>query len=159
MLKSEAGYSLVEVMVSIMILAVAIIPMVAMFDMGLNAATTSGNYDTARAFANKKLEEARSLPYTDLRDKFPGTSNTTPGTYGPINSATEAGVPSGFSYTARKRYKCVSSSSISCTAPTGPTSVLANSGTDQGIVEVTVTVSWSGGRSYSATQVIGNSAL
>ena len=33
--KSESGYSLVEVMVSIMILAIAIIPMVGMFDLGL----------------------------------------------------------------------------------------------------------------------------
>ncbi len=46
-LKDETGYSLVEVIASIIILSIAIIPMVGMFDMGLNAATSSGNYDTA----------------------------------------------------------------------------------------------------------------
>jgi prepilin-type N-terminal cleavage/methylation domain-containing protein len=48
-LKNEAGYSLVEVMASIIILAVAILPMVGMFDMGLTSATRGSNYDKARA--------------------------------------------------------------------------------------------------------------
>lgn len=61
---SESGYSLVEVMVAIMILAVAIIPMVSMFDAGLRAAVLGGNYDRARALAHKELEEIRALPYS-----------------------------------------------------------------------------------------------
>ncbi len=51
LLDEEHGYSLVEVMVSIFILATAIIPMVGMLDMSLTMVTRSGNYDTARAFA------------------------------------------------------------------------------------------------------------
>ena len=62
-LKNEAGYSLVEVMVSIIILAIAILPMVGMFDMGINSATKGGKYDKARALANLKMEEAKSLTY------------------------------------------------------------------------------------------------
>lgn len=60
---NEFGYSLMEVMVAIVILAVAIIPMVGMFDMGLKSATLGGNYDKARALANAKVEEARTLPF------------------------------------------------------------------------------------------------
>ena len=61
---NEAGYSLVEVLAAIMILSIAIIPMVGMFDMGLKSAASSGNYDKARALANAKLEEVKSLPYS-----------------------------------------------------------------------------------------------
>jgi Tfp pilus assembly protein PilV len=169
LLKSESGYSLVEVMASIMLLTIAIIPMVGMFDMGLKAATSSGNYDTARAFANKKLEQAKSLPYdstsssvTDLKDNYPYTAPTANPTNGSttasITSSTEAGVPNGFSYTVRKQYKCVSTSAGSCIDPTGTTSVLTNTGTNQGIIEVTVAVSWHS-NSYTRTGVIGRGTL
>jgi prepilin-type N-terminal cleavage/methylation domain-containing protein len=147
--REEAGYSLVEVMASIMILSIAIIPMVGMFDMGLSKATGSGNYDTARAFANKKLEQAKSLPYADVRDKFPRTADPTPTSGSPqsINSSTEAGVPSGFSYTVRKRFLQMNTS--------GTTTNLVSSGTtDNGLIEVTVTVSW-GSNSYTTTGVVG----
>jgi Tfp pilus assembly protein PilV len=168
-IREESGYSLVEVMASIMILTIAIIPMVGMFDMGLKAATGSGNYDTARSFANRKLEQAKSLPYdsavssvTDVKDNFPFTAPTTNPTNGSttasITTSSEAAVPNGFSYTVRKRYKCVSASTSSCTAPTGATSELANSSTDNGLIEVTVTVSWDN-KSYTTTGVVGRGTL
>ena len=62
-LRRESGYSLMEVMVAIMILAVAIIPMVGMFDAALRAAVVGSNYDEARSLANEKLEGIRALPY------------------------------------------------------------------------------------------------
>jgi len=62
-LGSESGYSLVEVMVAIMILAIAVIPMVGMFDAALRAAVAGSDYDEARSLANAKLEEVRALPY------------------------------------------------------------------------------------------------
>ena len=55
-------------MVSIMILAIAILPMVGMFDMGLNSATEGSNYDKARALANLKMEEAKSLPFATRQE-------------------------------------------------------------------------------------------
>ncbi len=66
-IKDEGGYSLVEVIVSIMILGIAIIPMVGMFDMGLKTATTGSNYDKARALANANLEKVQSLSYADAK--------------------------------------------------------------------------------------------
>ncbi len=65
--KSESGYSLVEVMVAILVLTVAILPMVGMFEAGLRAATTGGDYDRARACAGQKLEQAKSLPYEAVK--------------------------------------------------------------------------------------------
>ena len=65
-LREESGYSLVEVMVSIMLLAIAIIPMIGMFDMGLKSATTGGNYDAARALANANLDKVRALPWSSV---------------------------------------------------------------------------------------------
>ena len=57
-------------MVSIIILAIAIIPMVGMFDMGLKSATAGSNYDKARALANLKMEEAKSLPFDNAQGQL-----------------------------------------------------------------------------------------
>src|SRR5215210_6713980 len=84
LLVEERGYSLVEVIASIMILALAILPMAGMFDMGIRTATTGSNYNKARTLANLKLEEAKNRPFGILRDNFPvngSTPNTTTGYY------------------------------------------------------------------------------
>ncbi len=52
-LRNETGYSLVEVMVAIMLLSIAIIPMVSMFEAGLRVAVLGSNYDKARALLTK----------------------------------------------------------------------------------------------------------
>ena len=86
--RAESGYSLVELMAAIVVLTVAILPMVGMFDAGLRAATTSGDYDRARACAGQRLEQARSLPYEVVAAGLPG------------------GVcePSGFDYAVRTEF-------------------------------------------------------
>ncbi|QIN78019.1 prepilin-type N-terminal cleavage/methylation domain-containing protein [Rubrobacter marinus] len=82
----ESGYSLVEVMVSIIILSIAIIPMVSMFDVGLKAATRGGSYDQARALANERLEEIKALPFKNdtpqndsVVETYPPGKKTLPG--------------------------------------------------------------------------------
>ena len=106
-LDDESGYSHVEVMASIMILTIAIIPMVAMFDAGLGAATRGGDYDKARAFANERLERARVLPYETVRDGFP-VAPSTPGAGGAYTSSELAvpesvKLPAGATYTVAKQ--------------------------------------------------------
>jgi Flp pilus assembly pilin Flp len=136
-LNDESGYSLVEVIVSIMLLSIAIIPMVGMFDAGLRAAMTGSNYDKARALANTKLEEAKSLPYDTVETSFPGG---TPAPNPTVTSSSQSsGAPAGFTYTVTKRY-------IS--------KELADSSTDEGLIKVTVTASWGSGNSYSTTGVV-----
>lgn len=70
-LGSEAGHSLVEVMVAIVILTVAVLPMVGMFDAALRATDASGDYDEARACAGQKMEQAKSLPYEAVENGLP----------------------------------------------------------------------------------------
>lgn len=86
LLKVESGYSLIEVLTSIMILTIAIVPMAGIFDIGLKTATVSSNYDKARTLANLKMEEAKSLPFDsddatvqDVNDNFPEAAGTAPG--------------------------------------------------------------------------------
>lgn len=66
-LRSEqSGYSMVEVLAAIVILSLAILPMVSMFDAGLRAAVLGGNYDKARATANSNLEELKTRTLSEI---------------------------------------------------------------------------------------------
>lgn len=69
--KNEFGYSLIEVLVAIVIIAVAIIPMIGMFDAALRAAVLGGNYDTGRALANQELESVKALSYSEVQASYP----------------------------------------------------------------------------------------
>ncbi len=146
-LKNESGYSLVEVMASITILAIAIIPMVSMFDMGLNAATRGSNYDKARAFANERLERAKVLPYRQVRDNFPVPSSfDTNGTSisSDLDVPEDAGLPDGSTYTITKQYVSLNPD----------TSSFEDATTDRWILRVTVTVDWNSGSSITASGVV-----
>jgi Tfp pilus assembly protein PilV len=127
--KEEAGYSLIEVVVSILLLSIAIIPMVGMFDMGLKTATTGSHYDQARALANANLEKVRSLPYADAIV-----------TYKPVNATPTAGTPvscnSGM-FTCRVTTTYVNDSFSASSAATTK-------------MKAVVTVTWDG-KSYTTT--------
>jgi prepilin-type N-terminal cleavage/methylation domain-containing protein len=68
----EFGYSLVEVMVAMVVLTVAVVPMVGMFEGAIQAANASGDYDEARTCAVQKLEQVKSLPYETIEGGLPG---------------------------------------------------------------------------------------
>jgi prepilin-type N-terminal cleavage/methylation domain-containing protein len=163
LLKEDRGYSLVEVMVSIVIFAIAILPMISMFDMGLNSATAGSNYDKARALANLKLEQAKSLPFDssdntvqDLKDNFPEAAGTTTsyngsGTYQSAEK-TDAGKPywdqnfTNFKYTIEKQYMA----QPSCQTPTClPQAFVPSTTATGGLIRVTVTVLWGDGNTYT----------
>lgn len=142
-LKNESGYSLVEVMVAIMLLGIAIIPMVGMFDTGLKVATRGSDYDRARALANKQMETAKNLSYADARDKFPvnsSTPSTATGVYESSNQ-TDANYPD-FTYKVRKAY-----------VKLGPTGIVEDSSA-RTMMNITVTVNWGSGNSYSTTGLV-----
>jgi prepilin-type N-terminal cleavage/methylation domain-containing protein len=142
-LRDEAGYSLIEVMVAIMLLSIAIIPMVGMFDMGLQSATRGGNYDRARALANKQLETAKDLSYQDARDRFPANSSTPDAATGVYESSnqTDTDYPD-FTYKVRKAY-----------ATLGSTEITENASA-RTMMKVTVTVNWGSSNSYSTTGLV-----
>jgi hypothetical protein len=161
-LREEAGYSLVEVMFSIMLLTIALLPMIGMFDMGIKSATSSGNYDKARTLANLKMEEAKSLPFNTLRDNFPVAPATTPYDDGPGHyqspdwidtDQAEAGRPASaefanFDYMIDKQYMRQPDHTVD--DPSGdfqecdPTSIEPAIACDPGtnLIRVTVTVRW-----------------
>lgn len=142
-LKKESGYSLPEVMVSILILSIAIIPMVGMFDAGLRAAVVGSNYDKGRALAKKQLEITQSLPYGTVRTNLPNAPCTFDST-GLCVSADRTDPDSQFSsfrYTIRKQYVTLNA----------PGTQFVNSDRDRGLMRITVVVGW-GGASFNERQ-------
>ena len=140
----ERGYSLVEVMASIVILAIAILPMAGMLDMGLRTATTGSNYDKARTLANLKMEEAKSLPFDNVRDNFPVNGTTYSGS-GYYQSAwmSESGPASvdftNFDYMIEKQYMAKPPTD-SALDPADPTEEFTESTSETDLIRITVTV-------------------
>ncbi len=150
-LRDECGYSLVEVMVSVMILTVTIIPMVGMFDMGLKAANRGSEYDKARTLATRKLEQAKGLTYDQVKTSFPVTSST-PGAGGSYTSSylTSAGADfAGFEYKVEKQYLTQPPM-----MPTSSSESFSTDSSDQGVLKVTLTVRWDGSKTYSTSGVV-----
>ena len=77
--------------------------MAGMFSMGINSATAGSHYDKARALANLKMEEAKSLPFATVSEDFPEAGNGTP-----YDASTPwpdgPGGFEGFHYTVEKEY-------------------------------------------------------
>jgi prepilin-type N-terminal cleavage/methylation domain-containing protein len=135
--EGERGYSLIEVMVSMIILALAIIPMIGMFDMGLNGVAANSHYDKARNLANLKLEEAKNLPFSDVEDNFPQAGTPTP--YNGTAYFTQPGADfATFQYTVYKDYMP--------DAPGTNSAATRNfgspSGAATGLIRLTVEVRW-----------------
>ncbi len=160
-IKNESGYTLVEVMASIMILAIAIIPMVGMFDMGLKSATKGSTYDQARQLANAQLERAMGLSYSNVQSNFPTASPCTPFTSTGYCSSTVSvtdpsysALPSGSTYKVEKQYICFSKTgNVNDCSLAGPNLVNAYSdktNSSPNMIQITVTVNWSG-NSYKVT--------
>jgi Tfp pilus assembly protein PilV len=147
-LKEESGYSLIEVLASMVLLTIAIIPMLGMFDTGLRGITTSSNYEKVRALANLKMEEAKSLPFDsadnaiqDVKDNFPEPAGTLTayngsGHYTDVSDPpkTQPGFPNSMTYVIEKQYM----------QPPTASGYWNTSGTPTGLIRVTVTVNWDG---------------
>ncbi len=130
---------------AIMILAIAIIPMVGMFDAGLRAAVLGGNYDQARALANKQMENAHSLSYGSVKTSFPtSTSSFDSNGYSLTAGLTNSSFP-GFTYDVERQY---------VSAPSVGGSTFNDSSTDRGLMRITVTVRWDSNKQYSTTSLI-----
>ena len=155
-LNRESGYSLVEVMVAIIIMTLAILPMVGMFDMGLHSTTEGSKYDKARMLANLKLEQAKNLPFDsdddaiqDVKDNFPEPAGTVtaydPGTGYYQSGAMPAppGNPTSMTYVVEKQYMAQPSqdpAGLSENWGTCQTNGTCDPGTN--LIRVTVTVQW-----------------
>jgi hypothetical protein len=147
-LEQAAGYSLVEVMASIIILSLAILPMVGMFDMGLRTATMGSNYDKSRALANLKLEEAKGLPFAGLQNNFPVNPSTPDATTGYYDSGfIPASAPfTSFQYRIEKQY--MKKPDTSSTEFEQCDAIPNTCSTDTDLIRITVTVQWADGNEY-----------
>ena len=126
----ELGYSMMEVLAAIIILSLAIVPMVGMFDAALRADVLGGNHDEGRALATAKLEEAKALPYDGVVELYPPGTRDCSGTVEP-----------GFDCEVRTAY-----------ASLGHVAVVTG-GSSGTMMQVTVTVTW-GESSYSTTGLV-----
>jgi prepilin-type N-terminal cleavage/methylation domain-containing protein len=161
----QSGYSLVEVMASIVILAIAIIPMVGMFDMGLQSATRGSNYDKARALANLKLEQAKSLSFDTVRNNFPEVAPTTTsynasGYYqsdwkDPALTETEPASTdyANFGYRIDKQYM-EQPPTDSDADPAAPSEDFVPSSIATDLIRITVTVRWPNGTTYTTLGLV-----
>lgn len=140
-LRDESGYSLVEVLVAIVILSVAILPMVGMFESGLKAASTSGNYDKARSLATLKLEQAKTLPYDTVGTNLPA------GYVAPEPELSQSF--DGFEYRVEKQY--LEQPPVD---PDGSSVAFRDGSGDEGLMKITVTVKWGDDNTYDASGVI-----
>lgn len=141
--RDSSGYSLVEVLAAIVLLSVAIIPMIAMFDSALQATSTSGSYDEARAQANESLETAKARGFT-----------WTVGEYPPDDGASER--CEGFSSGGNLDSCEVETTYVWVDTSTSPAEFKQSDSDDpRDMVKVTVTVEWDGDDSeYSTAGVI-----
>jgi len=157
-LRDEAGYSLVEVMASIVILAIAILPMVGMFDVGLKSVTQSSNYDKARALANLKLEQAKGLPFDTVENNFPESApTTTPYTSGNYQSVWKdpGGDFPNLEYMIEKQYMAQPpTDSVDDLADSSGSEDFATSTTATSLIRVTVTVRWGDGNTYTTVGLV-----
>jgi type II secretory pathway pseudopilin PulG len=152
LLKAESGYSLIEVLASMVILTLAIIPMVGMFDAGLRGTVASSNYDKARALANLKMEQAKSMSFATVESSFP-VSPSTPdvgagGTYEsdwtPVADTEDPAVandfPNSFQYKVEKQY-------LEPPTPASPDFEESPAATE--LIRLTITVRWDGDTTYT----------
>ncbi len=132
----ESGYSLVEVIVSIFILAAAILPMVGMLDMGLKSATTNGNYDAARALANTNLDKVRALSWSADTSTYQPTNATNPA----VSTRSVSCSQGVFTCNVKTTYLDPNTFNAS-----DPASTLATN-----VMQIDVTVTWQG-KTYTTT--------
>ena len=152
-LKNEAGYSLVEVMVSIIILAIGILPLIGMLNMGINSATKGSQYEKARALANLKMEEAKSRTFAEVEGNFPQAGNTTP--YTTVNWINGPAGFTGFQYRVEKHYmpsrpRARMETRLPLRRPS-----MTSAWTATGLIRVTVIVQWGDGNTYTTYGLVG----
>jgi len=155
--REESGYSLIEVMVSIVIFTLAILPMISMFDMGITTAGTGSNYDKARTLANMKLEQAKGLSFANVEGNFPEAGDATPydepATWLP--GVDEDADFTGFEYRVVKQYIAQpptdpdSASEDFDTCPPSDPLVAPPCEPPTDLIRVTVIVQWGDGNSYT----------
>lgn len=69
---SERGFTYIEVLITLAVVAVLFIPMMQLFSHGLSSATTSGDMITAVNLARMEMEKLKNLNFTKAQIKKQG---------------------------------------------------------------------------------------
>ncbi|NLW92672.1 MAG: prepilin-type N-terminal cleavage/methylation domain-containing protein [Syntrophomonadaceae bacterium] len=90
--KNESGFTLVEILVSLVILLILVVAFVPMFTFVAQAVSNNQGKDTATALANKQIEYLRTLPFIVL-DPVTGEIDTTKAQLGIVDGNPPGSVP------------------------------------------------------------------
>jgi Tfp pilus assembly protein PilV len=122
-LRSESGISLVEVMVTIMLLTISLLGLAVAFPVG-RAAVMQGRVSTREvALAEQRIETARNTPYATL-PTLAGTDTTTYAPY-TVVTAVAADAPAANLTTV----------TVTITAPSTPNAFVGDAGPQNVVVE------------------------
>jgi Tfp pilus assembly protein PilV len=122
--QSEAGFGLIELLISMVILQVALLALVASFSASAVALGHAGNLNTAAVLADSQTELYRSMPYDAIGLDTASPSAPTSGMYVSDTGVCLSGLatpPTTCSNTAPRNN--ANTSLWSCTAASGSTSV------------------------------------
>ena len=78
--RSQAGFTLIEAVIAMMVTVVGIVSIAGMFTLAMKTNASSRNYTTATTFAQDKLEQLGAVSFQRLVDPSRMTAN--PGTHG-----------------------------------------------------------------------------
>jgi Tfp pilus assembly protein PilV len=119
--QSEAGFGLIELLISMVILQVALLALVGAFGAGAVALGRAGLVNTAAVLADTQMELYRSMPYDAIGLDTAGAPTT--GMYVADTVACPASQTPVCANTDPRNNAVPNTASWSCTAPTGTASV------------------------------------
>jgi Tfp pilus assembly protein PilV len=119
---SEAGFGLIELIISMVVLQVALLAIIGAFGASAVALGHAGKSSTATVLADQQLELYRSMPYDAIGLDTSTTSAPASGTYTSDTTVCPASQTPACANTAPRNNP--GAGTWSCTAPSGSTSVV-----------------------------------
>lgn len=156
MVKDESGISITEIMVAVLIMAIALIAMMYMFQFSIRHTSNAGGRTIAVQLAKAKIEELRGTTFNAIDDSYRVSGNTLYTDYLPLSPETFANFP-GYTRQSKVRYLTIAGGAF--TPYTTASDTTAIPPTD--LIEVTVRVGWTvdGAQvTHEETTVIYNSS-
>ncbi|HEX4679842.1 MAG TPA: type II secretion system protein [Gaiellaceae bacterium] len=120
--RSEAGFGLIELLISMVVLQIALLAIIGAFSAGALALGRAGLVNTAAALADTQMELYRSMPYDAIGLDTAGAPTT--GMYVADTVACPSGQTPVCANTDPRNNTVPNTGNWSCTAATGTTSVL-----------------------------------
>ncbi len=137
MMRNEDGVSIAEIMVAVLIMAVALLAMMYMFQFSVKHTSNAGLNTVAIQLAKEKIEQIRGTTFNSIDDSYSAGGNLSRDTYLPSPAETFIDFP-GYKRQSKITYLTITSGNFapyttaSATADIPPTD----------LIEATVKVEW-----------------